>query len=233
MERCIRCNYVNADGMAQCAYCGAPLSAAVMQQQMQFSYGGYAQSSPYGTGQFAQPPDQAMTVAQSAFSPQQGLQPLQDYSGATQPQQPQTTQAVYAGFDYSQHAGMGYMQPMQQDHASSPAMDYAQPAGMNYAQPAASNYAYHQAAESSYASTTAKQKSKVVAGLLALFLGGIGIHRFYLGNTKAGIINIVIWLTIIGIPVTMIIALIEGIKYLTMSQEKFNQEYVVGHKAWF
>ncbi len=35
-------------------------------------------------------------------------------------------------------------------------------------------------------------KKKLVAGLLGLFLGGLGIHNFYLGNTKRAIIQIIV-----------------------------------------
>lgn len=37
-----------------------------------------------------------------------------------------------------------------------------------------------------------EQKSKMVAGLLGIFLGGLGIHNFYLGNTGKGIAQIVL-----------------------------------------
>lgn len=43
------------------------------------------------------------------------------------------------------------------------------------------------------------QKSKMVAGLLGLFLGAYGIHSFYLGNTKKGIIQIVVTIVTCGI----------------------------------
>lgn len=43
------------------------------------------------------------------------------------------------------------------------------------------------------------QKSKLVAGLLGIFLGGWGIHNFYLGNTKKAIIQIVVSLVTCGI----------------------------------
>ncbi len=43
------------------------------------------------------------------------------------------------------------------------------------------------------------QKSKMVAGLLGLFLGAYGIHNFYLGNTKKGIIQIVVTIVTCGI----------------------------------
>ncbi len=44
-----------------------------------------------------------------------------------------------------------------------------------------------------------EQKSKLTAGLLGLFLGSLGIHRFYLGYTKMGIIQIVVTLVTCGI----------------------------------
>lgn len=42
-------------------------------------------------------------------------------------------------------------------------------------------------------------KSKLVAGLLGVLLGGWGIHNFYLGNTQKGIIQIVVSLVTCGI----------------------------------
>ncbi|WP_353428872.1 TM2 domain-containing protein [Paracoccus denitrificans] len=82
------------------------------------------------------------------------------------------------------------------------------------------------------------EKSKVAAGLLALFLGGLGIHKFYLGQTTAGIIMLlvsVLGAILLFIPtfIVGIIAFIEGIIYLTKSDEDFYQTYEVGKKAWF
>jgi TM2 domain-containing membrane protein YozV len=65
-------------------------------------------------------------------------------------------------------------------------------------------------------------KNKVVAGLLAIFLGGFGIHKFYLGKPVQGILYIFLFF-FFGISV--IISFIEGIIYLTMSDEKFNAKY--------
>jgi TM2 domain-containing membrane protein YozV len=64
-------------------------------------------------------------------------------------------------------------------------------------------------------------KSKVVAGILALFLGGIGIHKFYLGKPVQGIIYILLCWTF----VPSIIAFIEGIIYLLMNEENFHKKY--------
>ena len=38
-----------------------------------------------------------------------------------------------------------------------------------------------------------KIRSKLLAGLLALFLGGMGIHRFYLGYIKIGMVQLILW----------------------------------------
>jgi len=64
-------------------------------------------------------------------------------------------------------------------------------------------------------------KSKIAAGVLAILLGGIGIHKFYLGKIGMGILYILFCWT--GIP--SIIALVEGIIYLTTSDEKWAQRF--------
>jgi len=58
----------------------------------------------------------------------------------------------------------------------------------------------------------AEQKSKVVAGILGLFLGAWGIHNFYLGDTKKGIIQIVV--TIVTCGIGGLWGFIEGIMIL-------------------
>jgi len=77
----------------------------------------------------------------------------------------------------------------------------------------------------------ADDKSKLTAGLLAIFLGYFGIHKFYLGYTSAGAIQIVISIFTCGVG--SIIPLIEGIIYLTKSDAEFEQIYVIGEKQWF
>ena len=64
-------------------------------------------------------------------------------------------------------------------------------------------------------------KSKVAAGLLAIFLGGFGIHKFYLGKAGQGILYLIFCWT--GIPA--IIVFIEGITYLCSSDEAFAAKY--------
>lgn len=72
-------------------------------------------------------------------------------------------------------------------------------------------------------------EKKVPAGILGILLGGLGIHKFYLGYTKEGIIQILLSFICIG----GIIGLIEGIIYLTKSDEEFVRTYVQGKKGWF
>ena len=84
-----------------------------------------------------------------------------------------------------------------------------------------------------------EKKDKLAAGLLGLFLGTLGIHKFYLGYSKEGLIMLLT--SLVGGIITCgiatfaieIIALVEGVMYLTKSDEEFYQTYVVGHKGWF
>lgn len=60
-------------------------------------------------------------------------------------------------------------------------------------------------------------KSKTVAGILAILFGQLGIHHFYLGNKKKGVIILLISLLTFGIGaiITWILGLIDGINILT------------------
>ena len=73
-------------------------------------------------------------------------------------------------------------------------------------------------------------EKKLVAGILGILIGGLGIHKFYLGYTKEGIIQIVLSL---ACGVGAIIGLIEGIIYLVKSDEEFVATYITGQKGWF
>ena len=87
------------------------------------------------------------------------------------------------------------------------------------------------------------ENKKILAGVLALFLGSFGIHKFILGYQKEGIIMLII--TIIGmltacliigsviLSLMWLLGLIEGIIYLTKSDEDFYNTYQVGKKPWF
>lgn len=84
---------------------------------------------------------------------------------------------------------------------------------------------------------------KILAGILAIILGSLGIHKFILGYQKEGFIllgvTLVGWvLMCVGVGIflvwiTGLIGLIEGIIYLTKSDEEFYNTYQAGQKPWF
>ncbi|AXT61455.1 TM2 domain-containing protein [Aquimarina sp. AD10] len=88
-----------------------------------------------------------------------------------------------------------------------------------------------------------QDNKKILAGILAIFLGSLGVHKFILGYQKEGFILLgisvaayilsclAVGLLFIWIP--SVIGLIEGIIYLTKSDEEFYQTYQVGKKPWF
>lgn len=87
------------------------------------------------------------------------------------------------------------------------------------------------------------ENKKILAGILAIILGSLGVHKFILGYNKEG--GILLGITILGIVlscvgvgilvvwVTSLIGLIEGIIYLTKSDEEFVNTYQTGKKPWF
>ena len=88
-------------------------------------------------------------------------------------------------------------------------------------------------------------EKKIAAGICGIVLGGLGIHKFVLGYTQEGIILLSVYLVAIiltfitcGIATPLIfipsvIGIIEGIMYLTKSDEEFVQTYIVNKKPWF
>lgn len=94
------------------------------------------------------------------------------------------------------------------DYAPSapPPSPYQQPAGQPYYAPQAAPQ---------------PQKDRTTAGLLAILLGNIGIHKFYLNQSGMGILYLLFsWTFIPGI-----IGLVEGIQYLTMTDQQFHQRF--------
>lgn len=89
----------------------------------------------------------------------------------------------------------------------------------------------------------AKSK-RVVAGVLGILLGCLGIHKFVLGYTQAGIIMLAVSTvgSVLGCFFCMpyaawfvmgVIGLVEGINYLTKSDEDFCRLYIANRRAWF
>jgi TM2 domain-containing membrane protein YozV len=91
-----------------------------------------------------------------------------------------------------------------------PAAMYAQPAGQDWQKAGADK--------------------KIIVGICAILLGGFGVHKFILGYTNEGIIQLVLGLCF---GIGGIIGIVEGIIYLTKSDEEFVRTYIQGHKGWF
>src|SRR5262245_45280618 len=85
----------------------------------------------------------------------------------------------------------------------------------------------------SIASTRAS--NKLPAGICGILLGCFGVHKFILGYTGAGLIMLLVTLLTCGTLgwAMHIIGLVEGIIYLTKSDEEFVRVYVDGRKEWF
>jgi TM2 domain-containing membrane protein YozV len=84
--------------------------------------------------------------------------------------------------------------------------------------------------------TNAEANSKkVVAGICGILLGALGVHKFVLGYTTEGIIMLCVSVLtcFIASPVMGVIGLIEGIMYLTKTDEEFYTTYMASHKGWF
>lgn len=164
-------------------------------------------------GQVPPPPPAPSDPSQPYYQapPQQTYQP-QDSQPQPQPQQP--------------------YQPPQQPYQQQPNQQQA------YQQPPQQQTYYYQ--QQQYPpQQSVSPKDHVAAGLLGIFLGALGIHKFYLGYNTAGFIMLAV--TILGGIVTCsiatwvmwIIGIIEGILYLTKSQGEFEQIYVFNKREWF
>ncbi len=80
-----------------------------------------------------------------------------------------------------------------------------------------------------------EESKRIIAGILGILLGALGVHKFALGYTTQGIIMLVIKVVTCGIGagITGLIGLIEGIIYLTKSDEEFIYMYQTNKKEWF
>lgn len=137
-------------------------------------------------------------------------------SAATPPEPPRSPDQESGGTVPPQQPHYGYQQPYTQQ--SYPQQPYGQ---QQYTQPVVST------------------KDHVAAGLLAIFLGVFGVHKFYLGYNGPGFIMLAV--TVLGTLLTFglaaavvwVISIIEGILYLTKSQSEFEQIYVFNKHEWF
>ena len=72
---------------------------------------------------------------------------------------------------------------------------------------------------------------KITAGICAILVGWLGVHKFILGYTTEGVIQLVLGILTRGL--THIISIVEGVIYLTKSDEEFVRTYIQNKKGWF
>jgi TM2 domain-containing membrane protein YozV len=80
-----------------------------------------------------------------------------------------------------------------------------------------------------------RASNKIVAGICGILLGSLGVHKFVLGYTGAGLIMLLVTVLTCGLayPIMHIIGLIEGVLYLCKPDEEFVRIYVDGQREWF
>ena len=159
------------------------------------------------------------------------------YGAPQQPAQPYAQQPYAAPFGAAQGYGQPYGQAQQpygqQPYAQQPFGAPQQPFGAPQ-QP----YGNAPYTPPSYAQPVVT-KDHIAAGLLAIFLGVFGVHKFYLGYNTAGFIMLGVailgGLLSFGIATSIVwlIGLIEGIIYLVKNQAEFEQAYVFSKREWF
>jgi TM2 domain-containing membrane protein YozV len=154
-------------------------------------------STGYGTPTYPPQPEQGYGY------PPQGYPQQPDQQGYGQPQQPEQ------GYGYPQQGPgpQGYpQQPGQQGYPQDPNQQgYGYPQQQPYGQPAYPPPYYDPEA-----------KSRLVAGLLGILLGSLGIHRFYLGYVGIGIAQILVTIFTFGFGALW--GFIEGIMILVKAQ---------------
>lgn len=76
---------------------------------------------------------------------------------------------------------------------------------------------------------------KIAAGICGILLGAFGVHKFILGYQTEGLIMLLVTILTCGFGgfVMGIIGLVEGIIYLTKSDEEFYSTYMAVKKGWF
>lgn len=217
-------------------------------QQAAYGYSTVAQSSSQDV-QAAQEASQSPSDAQQPFAageyaPPQGIpqqpatQPFANAANSGEGFSGQTAQGQFAQ-SAGQQIPVGHQDSYQAPYQQAGEYSYQQP-GYSQAQQSASSYQCSQQppVQPHYAPPVAS-RDHVAAGLLAIFLGFLGIHKFYLGYNTQGFIMLSI--ALIGgllsfglvMGVVWIIGVVEGIVYLTKSQSEFERLYIYNKREWF
>lgn len=206
----------------------ASLEQAVRDAQVQLEQAQQHLNAAKQTAAQTTPAASVQPPASAAAPPAQTAAPAATPPVPTRPSAP----TYYSATQQSYYvAPVGY-QPYQQAQPGQSSQSIPQ-SGQPYYQPSSSAYG------GMPPQSAPVTKDHIVAGLLAIFLGCFGVHKFYLGYNTAGVIMLCV--SVVGGLLTltfasgvmMLVGVIEGIIYLSKSQYDFEQTYVVHKKEWF
>lgn len=212
---CPNCASTISDTAKFCSNCGTSVTPGASP----YDAGMDDSASPYA--------DQAATATKAAAQPQ------------TEPEQSPFERGYQQGYAWATGEAIPQAEPVDQG-----SQGYQQPGQQQgYQQGYQPQNPYGQPVPPVYPATGAAgstgTKNKIAAGLLGIFLGALGIHKFYLGYSTEGVIMLVA--TLVGSIITFglasfamgIIGIVEGVLYLVKSDEEFYYTYELGHKGWF
>jgi TM2 domain-containing membrane protein YozV len=112
------------------------------------------------------------------------------------------------------------------------------PAGSGFAQPpppAPFGQPGMQSPPSPGFNAAAANSQKIAAGICGILIGSLGVHKFIMGMTGPGLVMLLVSVCtcFAAWPIMHVIGIIEGIIYLTKTDEQFYQTYMVEKKGWF
>ena len=208
---CPKCGFAAGTGVKYCSQCGSETPPGTVICEI---CGQAVTSVPTGDGmQFQAQPD-----FQQQFSTP-GYQEPNTFQQPTFTQTPQYGQQSQFGqsSQFGQTSQFGQQQYGQQQYGQ---QQYGQ-----------QQYAYgNQRQEVGVFDSGPSGKSRGVAGLLAILLGTLGIHYFYIGKTGGGFICLLLSFVTCGF--WGILTLIQGILMMTMNQQDFEMKYVNNNKTF-
>jgi TM2 domain-containing membrane protein YozV len=193
--KCAGCGKDEYSDVPQCGWCHREMRRPI----------GYGQPMPHG--------QQPM---QPGYAPQGG-QPQGYGPPPGPPIQPYAPQPMQQGYGqppgYGQHLGYPPQQQL---------MGYPQQA-MGYGPPAPINIVVQNTANAGYGGGLVRvsNKTKGTAAVLAIFLGGFGVHKFYLGQPIMGLLYLCFFWTFLP----AIAGFFEGVGYLATSDHAFDMKY--------
>lgn len=262
---CTRCGRSLSDNARFCPQCGNPLQRQDTTKVADASIAARDVAVPVAVGMNSAASLAVEPVVPMSELPLSGIE-QRKVDGGVATDGTQTLERVRASREplssgvnpFGENPASQSISPLPQESGRVQAQVYPQP-WTSHVQPQVPTQPYVKQTD---ASQVAFEKSKMVAGLLALFLGILGTHKFYLGYASAGVAMLLT--TIVGSPVLIglaitalanhhelvisfnhglyilmgptfmvLISLSEAIAYLSKSDADFQRIYVWGSRSWF